>query len=356
MQGLDDDGLVEKQEVRARLEELKAEDASPAQQPRIERAIQLLDEVEGSTAAQDELVRSVLSLLDGAAPDPTEGLEQIRSKEGSELLDALRAPIVLPTASRSDDDGGAMAVDPAFVPGGGGDGDGGDGGTQGLGSFFGSIFGRIGQFLNLTTWYLMKDRSEVVGGNGVAKAVRELKASGPGLKLHLVGHSLGGRLMVACAKALAQPPKLQADSLTLLEAAFSHYGFSPDIGEKKDGKTQAGFFREVIDDQVVKGPLVATFSAQDTVVGKVYAVASRLAGDNTRAIGDAGDPFGGIGRNGAQKTPEAVADVLHPVGMAYAFQNGKVTGLDGSGGLIANHGDVTNDKVTYAFASAVART
>ena len=56
--------------------------------------------------------------------------------------------------------------------------------------------------------------------------------------------------------------------------------------------------------QVVKGPFVSTFSAQDTVVGKAYSIMSRLAGDNTREIGDASDEFGGIGRNGPLKTTE----------------------------------------------------
>src|SRR6185436_6529329 len=119
-------------------------------------------------------------------------------------------------------------------------GAGGDGGVQGLGGFFQSIAGRVGQFLNLTTWYIMKDRSGIVGATGVAKAVRDIKASRPTIKIHLVGHSLGGRLMAACAKSLCTPPKLQPDSLTLLEAAFSHYGFSANNG---DGT--AGFFRDV---------------------------------------------------------------------------------------------------------------
>jgi hypothetical protein len=113
----------------------------------------------------------------------------------------------------------------------------------------------------------------------------------------------------------------------------------------------------VIDAQVVKGPLVSTFSAQDTVVGTVYAIASRLAEDDVQAVGDANDPFGGIGRNGAQKTREALVDVLHAVGTPYGkLQTGKVICLDGSGGLIKNHGDVRNSLVTYAVASAIAQT
>ena len=103
--------------------------------------------------------------------------------------------------------------------------------------------------------------------------------------------------MASCAKALCEPPRLQLDSLMLLEAAFSHFGFSPN-----NGHGTAGFFRDVIVQQVVKGPFVSTFSAQDTVVGKAYSIMSRLAGDNTREIGDAADEFGGIGRNGPLKT------------------------------------------------------
>jgi hypothetical protein len=147
---------------------------------------------------------------------------------------------------------------------------------------------------------------------------------------------------------------LQPDSLTLLEAAFSHYGFSAN-----NGRGLAGFFRDVIVKQVVKGPLIETFSAQDTVVGLTYSIASRLARDTTEAVGDASDEYGGIGRNGALKTAEsAVQPLLSAAGLKtpYVFKTGIVNCLDGSGGLIKDHGDVTNSDVTYAFASAVAST
>jgi hypothetical protein len=85
-------------------------------------------------------------------------------------------------------------------------------------------------------------------------------------------------------------------------------------------------------------------------------VASRLAGDNSKAIGDAHDEFGGIGRNGAQNCDVGVADVLHLPGTAYKLPVNKIVSLDGSDGLIMNHSDVTNPNVTYAFASVVAQT
>jgi hypothetical protein len=342
VQGLGDDA-VEREQIRRQLVDLRDHDARPAERPKIDKAIALLPTLERNPDAQDEFVALVLSLLDGSALDPTEGLQQVRAKPGSELLDKLGAPIILPTV-RDDDDGGVAAI-------GGAGGRSGDGGVQAAGGFFQTFAGKVGQFLNLTTWYLMKDRSGIVGATGVAKAVRDLKASRPAIKIHLVGHSLGGRLMAACAKSLSAPPPLQPDSLTLLEAAFSHYGFSANNGEGTPG-----FFRDVVAQKIVKGPFISTFSFQDTVVGQAYAITSRLAGDNVKAIGDANDPFGGIGRNGTQKTTEAVTDVLHPPGAPYAFTTNVVNNLDGSGGLIKDHGDVTNETVTYAFASAMART
>lgn len=301
--------------ILEQLEELKRNDATPAQRKRLDRAIALVPKLDTDRKAQDKFVSLVLSLLDDDSEDPTEGLEAIRAQPGSQILDRMAD------------------------------------GQRGIGDAVGSVFGRVGQFLNVTTWYLMKRRSGTVGAAGVADVVRALKTARPSMNVHLVGHSLGGRLMAACAKALATPPPVKADSLMLLEAAFSHFGFSAD-----NGKGEPGYFREVIAHRVVKGPFLSTFSAEDTVVGRVYAIASRLARDRTREVGDAQDPFGGIGRNGSQRTDEAVSGRLLAPGGTYAFAPGVLTNLDGSGGLIKDHSDVTNEAVTYAFASALART
>jgi hypothetical protein len=300
------------------LDDLK-QDASPAQRTKLQKAAALLPALGGNAKKQDEFVALVLSTVNGSQLDSTEGLPQIRKKKGSELLARL---------SDAPPDG-----------------------TRGIGDAFSSIAGGVGTFLNLTKWYVMKDRSGTVGAGGVAAAVRELHARCPAVKIHLVGHSLGGRLMASCAKALGDKPMVQPDSLMLLEAAFSHFGFSAD-----NGRGKPGFFRTVIDKRVVKGPLVSTFSAEDTVVGGPYAIMSRLAGDNTRAIGDASDEYGGIGRNGPLKTTEVATGRLHAAGTAYDYRANVINNLDGSGGLIKDHGDVTNAAITYAFASAVART
>ncbi len=304
-------------DAKAQLEDLR-EDATPAQRRKLDKAIRLLPRLEESTEAQDQFVKLVLSIVDGSPADETEGLPQLRSRSGAEVLARLAGP---------------------------------DEGTRGFGDWFGGIAGSVGKFLNMTKWYVMKDRSGAVGAVGVAGAVREFRKKCPGVRIHLVGHSLGGRLMAACAKALCDEPPLQVDSLLLLEAAFSHFGFSPD-----NGRGSAGFFRDVVVKQVVKGPFLSTFSAQDTVVGNAYAIMSRLAFDNTREIGDASDEFGGIGRNGPLRTTEVATSPLRQPGTAYEYKQGIINNLDGSGGLIKDHGDVANEAVTYAFASALAHT
>jgi len=331
--------------AKAQLEELQR-DATQEQKHVLAEAIDLLPALDTDPALQDRFATLVLSILAPAddLADPTEGLGLIRSTPGSDLLRMLKRPLLAPIAR-----GAAVSNVEDFDNFNGGPS--GTGSVQDLGSIFDSVLGAAGKLANLATWYQMKSRSGLVGETGVARAIRALKASPLNVKVHLIGHSLGGRLMAACGRALTQAPAVHPDSMSLLEAAFSHFGFSPN-----NGQGQVGFFRDVIGKKIVTGPIIETFSAQDTVVGYVYAIASRLANDNVKAIGDATDPFGGIGRNGAQATPESTSEILHDCGTPYSFRKGIVNNLDGSGGLITSHGDVTNDRVTYAVANAVAAT
>ena len=73
------------------LEELKA-DASPSEAKKLDKAIRLLPALEGNPAKQDEFVALVLSVIDDADDDQTEGLPRIRQRPGSELLARLSLP------------------------------------------------------------------------------------------------------------------------------------------------------------------------------------------------------------------------------------------------------------------------
>jgi len=330
----------ERVEAEAGLADLRDTIACEEQKPKIEQAIRMLDTLESSDQAKDKFVELVFSVLDDVQLDPTEGLDAIRSREGAQVLNLLKEDVQLPPTSGGQE-GNALSFNTDFTVG--------DGSTQGIRDIVHSVFGAVGRLINVTTWYTMKERSGTVGAAGVADVVRSLRHRYPKLRIHLVGHSLGGRLMTSCVKAVAE--KDAVTTLILLEAAFSHYGFSATPGGKP------GFFRDVLVKKVVRGPILATYSAQDAVVGITYALASRLAQDNVKAIGDANDEYGGIGRNGAQNLQPSLQEVLHPAGQVYgAFTNGVVLNLDGSGGLIKNHGDVRNPAVAWAAASAIAST
>jgi hypothetical protein len=94
--------------------------------------------------------------------------------------------------------------------------------------------------------------------------------------------------------------------------------------------------------------MLVTYTVNDRAVGLAYPIASRLARQVAAAIGGPDDVYGGIGRNGALKTPEASSGDLLDVGGAYAFAPRKVFNLKGDR-FIANHGGVANPQTAYAI-------
>ncbi len=144
-------------------------------------------------------------------------------------------------------------------------------------------------------------------------------------------------------------PTIAPATLILLQAAFSHFGFS----DGYDDDRHPGFFRPILAQKMIRGPIVVTHSIGDRAVGYAYPLASRLARQPASGLGDAGDRYGGIGRNGAQKTPEADAGRLLEPGDRYALTTQRLTNLNADH-VILNHSDIRKDEVAYAILSAVA--
>ena len=193
------------------------------------------------------------------------------------------------------------------------------------------------------SYYSMKERAGVVGADGLAPVVQRIQREFPGLKVHLAGHSFGGRVVTACANALPKGAANRVQSLFLMQAAFSHYG----MAQKYDG-TSNGLFRSVISDKKVAGPIYITYTAKDKAVGLAYPLASRLGGQVASAMGDENDKYGGIGRNGAQKTPEVTPHELLPTSQQYAFNAGGVYNLDANA-IITGHSDICRPEVALSL-------
>lgn len=213
------------------------------------------------------------------------------------------------------------------------------GGAAGLG--LGNFVRAARNLLNLTTYYTMRDRAGTVGAKGIATLIEKL--DGEGRRIHLVGHSFGAR----AASAAANAAKASVHSLVLLQGAFSHYGFA----HNWNSNGANGIFRDV--PKGIRGAVVITHTKNDKAVGYSYALASRLAKQVAVGIGGPKDRYGGLGRNGALKTPEALDQAkLEHVGAPYAFQARHVSNLQADT-YIKGHTKVTGEEVAYAVLSAV---
>jgi hypothetical protein len=141
--------------------------------------------------------------------------------------------------------------------------------------------------------------------------------------------------------------------MSLLQAAFSQNAFS---------KVRQGFFRTVVSNQRVSGPILVTNTKKDMSVGLAYPAASRIGGDAAAAFGGADDPFGGIGSNGAQQMePGEIsnsATTLEAVNFNYKWDSGRIHNLkddrfivDPKGGDA--HGFVFVPQVAWAISRAL---
>jgi hypothetical protein len=285
--------------------------------------------------AREKFADLIRSALPKSAAEVDDGSKAFFDRKGGDLMDRLSKPVTLPAARTTR--GGAASI--GRVTG---------GAAGGIGDAFSGVLSGARNLLNYSTYYLMKERAGTVGRGGLNSVLRDLKKARPDLHIHLVGHSFGGRLVTAAADGPAGKPSISIDAMALLQAAFSHNGFAV----KFDG-TRNGGFRAVVSAHKVRGPILITHSKNDKAVGVAYPLASRIAGQDASALGDANDRFGGMGTNGAQHTPESVEGTLKAVGGAYTFQDGKVYNLDADA-IIADHSDICHDEVAFALLEAVA--
>jgi hypothetical protein len=337
-------GTVTRASLKKQLAILSGAFTDKASKAKFAKADKLIDKLEGDVDAQRQFVDLLRSFWStgkaGSDQLPAAGAK----KKGDAVLQLLAPPILdLPKASP----GGGGATSIGMMGGGGAGGAVGAGTSGQAANIFGSILNGARNALNMTTYYSMKERAGTVGENGLAPLVQKIQSAHPALKVHLAGHSFGGRLVTACVNALPKGAAHRVQSLFLMQSAFSHYGLS----QKYDG-TSNGLFRSVIADKKVAGPVYITYTAKDKAVGLAYPLASRLGGQVAAGLGDENDKYGGIGRNGAQKTPEVTPMTLLPPTSQYLFVPGGVYNLDAND-VITGHSDICRAEVAHALATAI---
>jgi hypothetical protein len=319
------EGLITDDMIRDELDALAvladADDASS----KIDEAKALVAELEDRKSAQDKFVELVLEILADDRADTEvdeETPEALTHEPGREIIDRLSRPGL-------------------------GDLGGGSGGEAGISDVFNGLKGGVMNFLNLTTYWKMKKRAGQVGENGLYSILKTLKDRHPDLAVHLVGHSFGGRLVAAAARGPDGQPAISVESMSLLQAAFSHNGFATDFDGDRDG-----YFVRVVTDHRVRGPILVTHTANDRAVGLAYPLASRISRDDSAGIGDENDRFGGIGRNGAQHS-NALEQTLKDETESYSFSAGKLHNLLADD-FVSNHSDVRGVAIANMIVCGIA--
>ncbi len=228
----------------------------------------------------------------------------------------------------------------------------GEGGAAGLGDAFGRLWNGAKEALRQLTYFEMKKRAGVVGRQGLGPLLGRIHQADPEVRIHLLGHSFGARLVSFALAGLPDPANSPVKSLYLLQGAFSHFAFADALPtDRSRGGALKGMAARV------DGPLVASFSVHDLAVGKLYPLASLTARDDAAGLEDQLFRWGGIGHDGAQAVDATVA-TLGPVGTGYPFQRGRFVNLDGNaivnrGGPPAGaHSDIFHPELVWAGLAA----
>jgi hypothetical protein len=231
------------------------------------------------------------------------------------------------------------------------------GNAQGLPNPFTTLWSGAHEVLRTMSYYEMKNRAGVIGQKGLGPLLAAAAAAHAPLRVHLMGHSFGARLVSFALTGLpngavgaASPVK----SLTLIQGAFSHFSFAkPTPCQAVPGGALASYISRV------DGPLLSTFTAADRAVGWWYPAASMLAHQDSQSVDDLTYQWGGMGHDGYQQSPAAATVTLKDKGDAYGFAKGTIYPLDSNSVIKADqsafsgaHSDIRHPEVAWAVVSA----
>src|SRR5215470_3146372 len=277
--------------------------ADPAQADAITQIGQLIDEGEAAagTAESDDAKQQRLQQIDQlikslVPPPPPDG----------EFEDSGETALLLSDDPAADYQAAADAFGTAAPTG----------AQQGIGDWFGKAINGAKDVLRVFSYNTMKARAGTVGRNGVGPLLAALHAQSPAVRVHLIGHSFGARLVSFALSGVGAPAASPVASLVLLQGAFSHWSFA----HAQDNPFGSPGALNAFADRV-HGPMVATHTVYDWAVGVWYPKASFLAHQDAEAV--VADRWGGMGADGFQAVKPS-EDRAMPAqgGTSYGFAPG----------------------------------
>jgi hypothetical protein len=315
--------------------------ADPAQQATITQIGQLIDAglapagaAQSDTAKQQQL-QQISQLIQSLTPPADGGYE-----DSGETALLLTADPVNAYQATADAFGSAPPA----------------GSQQGIADWFGKAINGAKDVLRVFSYTTMKARAGTVGRTGLGPMLNALHAQSPAVRVHLIGHSFGARLVSFALSGVGAPTDSPVASLLLLQGAFSHWSFA----HAQDNPFSSPGALNAYADRV-HGPLVATHTVYDWAVGVWYPKASFLAQQDAEAV--VADRWGGMGSDGFQavKPAEDQAMPAHG-GTSYGFTPGTFYRIDAAA-VISNttgepfagaHSDIRKPPVAQLAAATAA--
>lgn len=220
--------------------------------------------------------------------------------------------------------------------------------AAGLGDTLKGIWNGAKEALRQATYFEMKNRAGIVGRSGLGPFIVQLNQAVPGIRVHLVGHSFGARVVSYALAGVPDAPR-PIKSVTLLQGAFSHFAFADPL--PFDATRKGGLAGKL---SRIDGPLTVVFSTHDDAVGRFYPLASITSGDDAAGLGDHLYRWGGMGHDGAQGVG-ALLDAIQPAGAStsYRLRDGHVLNVDASEIVCQGtspsgaHSDIVHPEITW---------
>jgi hypothetical protein len=238
------------------------------------------------------------------------------------------------------------------------------------GNYGQSALGRVFfEPLRALSFWRMKERGCKIGESGGNQLlVSLLQAAGTrDVRFHLMGHSFGCIVVSATVAGPNDEARLPRpiNSLVLVQGAMSHWSYCSSIPEVPD---RHGYFRRIVDQARVAGPILTTRSRYDTAVSTYYPKAARgreLApfgpGAQDQVSYEPGAPpppppkYGGVGTFGLRGPGLEIEDLpLKSQTDPYFFESGRVYNLECSDvinameGSSGAHSDIAHPEVAHA--------
>jgi hypothetical protein len=229
-----------------------------------------------------------------------------------------------------------------------------DGDTASIGSALRGVWNGAKEALRQATYWQMKNRAGVVGRGGLGPMLGRLAEVAPGIRVHLIGHSFGARLVSYALAGLPDDAPSPVASVTLLQGAFSHFAFATPL------PFDAGRHGALAGMQArIQGPLTVCFSTNDAAVGRFYPLASIAARDDSAGAQDPLYRWGGMGADGAQNADAVLDGIQAPgAGATYRFARNRILNVDASdivsrgGPPSGAHSDIVHPELTWIVLAA----